>query len=150
VRSFNAIAVRSLAARRSIHAATPRSGRKDTLLDIIVIHTVGGAMRMPSTTANRFNGTWCNENSVVQYSLSIQGDPIVVTGIDTSDGEELRIQDATFDGSELRFTSICPSTSFALRHVFRSVLGDEVEHENIRVENWHRKVDHDAQCRGQL
>ena len=99
---------------------------------------------MASTTAHKFCGTWCSENSVVEYSFSISGSPPVVTGIDRSDGEELRIQDVTFDGSELRFTSICPSTSFALRHVFRSVLGDEVEHEYIRVENWHRKVDHDA------
>ncbi len=94
---------------------------------------------MPPTTANRFNGTWRSENSVVQYSFSIQADPIVVTGIDTTDGEELRIQDVSFDGLELRFTSICPSTSFALRYIFRSILGDEVEHEYIRVENWHRK-----------
>ena len=92
----------------------------------------------------KFVGTWCNENSVVEYSFSIQGDPLRLTGIDTSDGEELRIQDITFDGLELRFTSICPSTSFALRHVFRSVLDDEVEHEYSRIENWQRKREPDT------
>jgi hypothetical protein len=94
---------------------------------------------MTSPKTNKFAGTWCSENSVVAYSFSIHGEPIVVTGVDTNDGEELRIQDVTFDGSELRFTSICPSSSFVLRHVFRSVLGDEIEHEYTCVENWQRK-----------
>ena len=99
---------------------------------------------MTSKIANKFAGTWRCDASVVEYSFSIHGDPVVVSGIDTSDGEELRIQDVAFDGSEFRFTSICPSSSFALRHVFRSVRGDEVEHEYTRVETWHRKDDHDA------
>jgi hypothetical protein len=99
---------------------------------------------MSSKAASRFSGTWQSEASVVEYSFSIHGDPIVVTGIDTSDGEELRVENVSFDGSVLRFTSICPSTSFALRHVFRSVLGDVIEHEYTRIENWHRKHDHDV------
>jgi hypothetical protein len=96
------------------------------------------------TTFDKFIGTWSSENSVVVYSFSIRGEPIVVTGVDTSDGEELRIEDVSFDGSELRFTSICPSSSFVLRHIFRSVAGDAVEHEYSHVEHWYRKVDHDA------
>jgi len=99
---------------------------------------------MTSKTANKFAGTWCCDASVVEYSFSIHGDPVVVSGVDTSDGEKLRIEDVAFDGSELRFTSICPSSSFALRHVFRSVHGDQVEHEYTRVENWHRKDNHDG------
>ena len=94
---------------------------------------------MSSSKTHPFSGTWCSQSSVVEYDFSFQGDPIVVTGVDTSDGEELRIEDVAFDGRELRFTSICPSTSFALRHVFRSLLGDEIEHEYTRIENWQRK-----------
>jgi hypothetical protein len=99
---------------------------------------------MASSKAHKFTGTWRGKDSVVEYSFSIEGDPIVVTGIDTSDGEQLRIQDVTFDGTELCFTTICPSTSYALRHVFRSVDGNQIEHEFTRTENWQRKDDHAA------
>jgi hypothetical protein len=51
----------------------------------------------------------------------------------------MRIQDITFDGSELRFTTIYIPTVFSLRHVFRSVLGDEIEHQFTLTENWQRK-----------
>jgi hypothetical protein len=94
---------------------------------------------MTYSKVSKFAGTWWSQDSDVEYSFLFHGDNVVVAGVDTNDGEELRIQDVTFDGSELRFTSICPSTSFALRHVFRSVLRDEIEHEYTRVENWQRK-----------
>lgn len=90
---------------------------------------------------HRFAGTWRGDDSVIEYSFSIRGEPIAVRGVDASDGEELCIQDVVFDGSELRFTSICPSTSYALRHVFRLVDGDRIEHEYTRTEYWHRKGD---------
>jgi hypothetical protein len=87
----------------------------------------------------KFVGTWVYKDTDVQYSITVQEDAISVTGTDLSDGEELRIQDISFDGSELRFTTICPSTVYALRHIFRSPFGDNVEHEFTRIENWYRK-----------
>src|ERR1051326_2535750 len=68
----------------------------------------------------KFLGTWTREDQNVEYTVSVQDDRVIVKGIDTSDGEELRIQDVTFDGSELRFTTVCISTVFSLRHIFRS------------------------------
>ena len=91
------------------------------------------------TKTNKFVGTWCHEDSVIEYSISVQGDPLTVTGIDINDGEELRITDVQFDGSELRFTSLCPSTSYLLRHTLRPARGtNQIEHEYTRTENWRR------------
>ena len=87
----------------------------------------------------KFLGTWRRDDQTVEYTVSVQDDRVVVTGLDTSDGEELRIQDVTFDGSELRFTTVCISTVFSLRHIFRSVYGDEIEHQFTLTENWVRK-----------
>lgn len=87
----------------------------------------------------KFLGTWTREDQNVEYTVSVQDDRVIVKGIDTSDGEELRIQDVTFDGSELRFTTVCISTVFSLRHIFRSVHGNEIEHQFTLTENWIRK-----------
>ena len=95
-------------------------------------------MAVPASI-KKFLRTWRRDDQKVEYTVSLQGDSIVVTGIDTSDGEELRIQDITFDGSELRFTTVCISTVFSLRHIFRSVHGDEIEHQFTLTENWIRK-----------
>jgi hypothetical protein len=87
----------------------------------------------------KFLGTWKRDDQNVEYTVSVQDDRVVVTGIDTSDGEVLRVQDITFNGSELRFTTVCISTVFSLRHIFRSAFGDEVEHQFTLTENWVRK-----------
>ena len=88
---------------------------------------------------NKFVGTWRHEDSVVEYSISVHGDPLTVTGVDINDGEELRITDEHFDGSELRFTSLCPSTSYRLGHIFRPTRGsNQIEHEYTRIEKWSR------------
>jgi len=84
-------------------------------------------------------GIWCHKDQDVEYAVSIQDDAICVTGLDTSDGEELHIHDISYNGSELFFTSVCPSTNFALTHKFRSEPSNEIEHEFTRIEKWSRK-----------
>jgi hypothetical protein len=87
----------------------------------------------------KFVGTWRHDDSVVEYSISIHGNPLTVTGIDVNDGEDLLIEDVRFDGSELSFTSFCPSTSYRLRHIFRPARGaNQIEHEYTRTEKWQR------------
>jgi hypothetical protein len=95
-------------------------------------------MAVPASI-KKFLGTWAREDQNVEYTVSVQDDRVVVTGIDTSCGEQMRIQDISFDGSELRFTTIYIPTVFSLRHIFRSVLGDEIEHQFTLTENWQRK-----------
>ena len=97
-------------------------------------------MSVPASI-KKFLGTWRRDDQVVEYTVSVQEDRVVVTGIDTSNGEEMRIQDISFDGVELRFTTVYIPTVFSLRHIFRSVLGDEIEHQFTLNENWQRKKD---------
>ena len=79
-----------------------------------------------STILKKLVGTWRHEDSVVEYSISIHGDPLTVTGTDINDGEELRISDVALDGSELRFTSVCPSTEYRLQHILRPARGNQM------------------------
>jgi hypothetical protein len=95
-------------------------------------------MTVPSSI-QKFVGTWSEADQCVEYSIAVHDGAVFVSGLDTSDGEELRIEDISFDGLELRFTSVCPSTNFVLTHIFRSASGDEVEHEFTRIERWRRK-----------
>jgi hypothetical protein len=96
-------------------------------------------MALPQSI-NKFIGTWFgSDQTAVEYSVFVRNDKIVITGKDTNDGEKLHIKDVSFNGSELRFSSICPSTRYALSHVFRSLRGNNVKHEFTRVENWKRK-----------
>ena len=91
------------------------------------------------TKTDMFIGNWRHEDSVVEYSIAVHGDPLSVTAIDTNDGEEIRIDDVQFNGSELRCTSFCQSNSYRLQHIFRPAEGgNEIEHEYIRIEKWHR------------
>ena len=83
-------------------------------------------------------GTWRHEDSVVEYSISVLGDPLTVTAIDTNDGEKLRITDIRLEGSELRFTSTCPSTRYRLQHILRPARSNQIEHEYVRIERWRR------------
>lgn len=92
----------------------------------------------PSAAISKLVGTWRHQDSVVEYSISVLGDPLEVTGIDTNDGEKLRITDVRMEGTELRFTSTCPSTRYRLQHVLRPARGHQVEHEYTRVEKWQR------------
>lgn len=83
-------------------------------------------------------GTWRHEDSVVEYAISVLGDPLTVTGVDTNDGEKLRITEVRLEGSVLRFVSTCPSTRYRLKHVLRPARGNQIEHEYTRVEKWRR------------
>ena len=86
-------------------------------------------------------GTWVHpDDSSVEYTVSALGNVCVVSGVDTIDGEAFVISDVSWDGRELRFTSLMPSTQYELRHVFRVHSEVEVEHEWQRVERWRKKA----------
>lgn len=83
-------------------------------------------------------GAWRHEDTVVEYTISVLGDPLKVTAVDTNDGEKLRITGVKLKGSELHFTSTCPSTRYRLQHVLRPARGNQIEHEYTRIEKWQR------------
>jgi hypothetical protein len=85
-------------------------------------------------------GTWTHPDESAEYTVSALGDICTVSGVDPGDGESFIISDVSWDGSELRFTSLMPSTEYELRHVFRVVSEKEVEHEWTRIEPWIKKI----------
>ena len=88
-------------------------------------------------------GTWfLDDDTAVEYTVSVLGGSCVVSGVDLSDGEQFIITDVSWDHAELRFTSLMLSTQYELRHIFRVRSDYEVEHEWTRVETWHKKTDH--------
>jgi hypothetical protein len=86
-------------------------------------------------------GTWVYpEDTPAEYTVSGLGDICAVSGIDTTDGEPFVISNVSWNGRELRFTSLMPSTQYELRHIFRVISEDEIEHEWIRTERWFKKA----------
>ena len=86
-------------------------------------------------------GTWVLPGlETAEYTVHTLGDAPSVSGVDASDGEVFAICDASWDGTMLRFTSLMPSTSYELRHIFRPLDDGTVEHEWTRVEVWQRKL----------
>jgi hypothetical protein len=86
-------------------------------------------------------GTWTLPDlETAEYTVHALGDAPAVSGLDASDGEVFVISDARWDGEELRFTSLMPSTSYELRHILRPLDDGTVEHEWTRVEVWQKKL----------
>ena len=89
-------------------------------------------------------GTWfLNDDTAIEYTVSALGDTCTVSGIDLSDGEEFIITEVSWNGKELRFKTLMPSTQYELRHILRVRSDCEVEHEWTRVETWHKKTSND-------
>jgi hypothetical protein len=65
-------------------------------------------------------GVWQPEGSTARFRICIGRDVPIVTGIDSNDGEVFRIQDASFDGNRLLFTSVMPSNSFTVHQEWRA------------------------------
>ena len=64
----------------------------------------------------------------VVYTIALKGSSIVVSGVDESDGTELRISGVSWDGSQLRFKSLYPPTNHKASHVFRLTAKDRAIH----------------------
>jgi hypothetical protein len=69
-------------------------------------------------------GTWEEAQNAVDatpvvYTIALKGSSIVVSGVDESDGTELRISGVSWDGRQLRFKSLYPPTNHRASHVFR-------------------------------
>lgn len=103
-----------------------------------------GSQIIDLTFRHALIGTWfLDDDSAVEYTVSTLGDSCTVSGVDLSDGEKFVITDVLWDGAELHFTTLMPSTQYKLRHIFRVRSEYELEHEWIRVEMWRKKTTHD-------
>ena len=75
-------------------------------------------------TARRFVGTWRQvpnsfHTSTVVYSVTLQKRGLLVTGVDRSNGVELKIHRTRLLRGELRFTSYFPPTKHTATHACR-------------------------------
>jgi hypothetical protein len=79
---------------------------------------------------------WEYDNVV--YQIRFSKNKPVVTGIDEQDGEKFIIKNILWNGQELKFTSLMPSTKWEVEHVFSSISKDKVEHRSTKREQWIR------------
>jgi hypothetical protein len=90
-------------------------------------------LRQRSSASHLLVGTWEEaQNGVdatpVVYTIALKGSSIVVSGVDESDGTELRISGVSWDGSQLQFNSLYPPTKHKASHVFRLSAKDRAIH----------------------
>jgi hypothetical protein len=86
-------------------------------------------------------GTWIteDEDSDSAYVVKASRGRFVVSGFCRSDGERFRITQTRWDGLNLSFEALMPSTKWKSRHVFRLKKDGSVEHEITIWENWKKK-----------
>jgi hypothetical protein len=82
------------------------------------------SLRQRGSASNLLVGTWEQAQNAVDatpvvYTIALRGASIVVSGVDESDGTELKISGVSWDGSQLRFNSLYPPTKHKASHVFR-------------------------------
>ena len=78
-------------------------------------------------------GVWEDAQNAVEatpvvYTIALKRSSIVVSGVDESDGTELRISGVSWDGRQLRFKSLYPPTNHKAFHVFRMTAKDRAIH----------------------
>jgi hypothetical protein len=117
-------------ARDSEHAGP------DLGLALLGSHTSSPVGVVPEALLSRAvpYGVWEPPASHVVFSVKLapEGD-FVVEGVDTSDGERLRIQDVIWHSPVLQFTAVTPSNGYAVKIELQQSAQD-VEHVHARVE----------------
>ncbi len=81
-------------------------------------------MRAAVRSIHPLIGVWREEEnpvstSSVVFTIGVVEGRFVVTAIDEQDGESLRISNLRWDGKALRFTAVCPSTTYIAEHALR-------------------------------
>jgi hypothetical protein len=79
-------------------------------------------------------GTWEQERNpydttTVRFTIAVEEGCFVVSGLDEADGEALKITSTRWDGEDLRFISLCPSTNHKAKHVLRILERGRMSHE---------------------
>jgi hypothetical protein len=100
---------------------------------------MGRVVRLPSSHV--LAGVWAASDSSVRYSIRPKGASFEVSAVDSEDGEALVVSNIAWDGSVLRFTSLCPSTGWQLEHVLELTSTGAVSHRYTRQDEWLRVED---------
>jgi hypothetical protein len=90
-------------------------------------------LRQRGSASHLLVGTWEEARNAVDatpvvYTIALKGSSIVVSGIDESDGTELRISGVSWDGRQLQFKSLYPPTKHKASHAFRLSAKDRAIH----------------------
>jgi hypothetical protein len=84
-------------------------------------------------------GRWEDEagDSRAVFEIAVRdGRPVVVSGVDDSDGERFRVSRVEWDGEGLTFVTYMPSTCWRVWHRFVSLGRGLVHHELKYAERW--------------
>ena len=86
-------------------------------------------------------GTWFHPNgdSSAEFTIALEDGRFMVSGVDARDNERFEITGVSWNGEELCFTSVMPSTNWRTRHVFRLLDDYLVEHECTDCEVWQKR-----------
>jgi hypothetical protein len=78
------------------------------------------------TGRHPLSGTWVQESTEpdfpitsIEFTISLRKGEFAVRACDKSDGEELKVSGVRWNGEDLKFTTLCLSTKWRAKHVFR-------------------------------
>ena len=87
-------------------------------------------------------GTWrdaaVDVGTSVQFTVRPNGETFQVAGVDSGDGEVLRISNVRWDGRVLRFESTVPSTDHHVEYAFELISPSEILVRYTTSERWIR------------
>jgi hypothetical protein len=91
------------------------------------------SLRQRRSASHPLVGSWeevpnAVDTTPVVYTIALKGSSIIVSGVDESDGTELRISGVSWDGRQLRFKSLYHPTNHKASHVFRLAAKDRAIH----------------------
>ena len=89
--------------------------------------------------AMALEGRWRHPDTSAEYTIRVLKTKVIVSGIDSDDGEEFAVLDVAWDGNNLTFTSLMPSTRWKVVHRIKPNRGQTIRHEFTCVETWKKK-----------
>ena len=84
----------------------------------------GGESDFEGLPDPRFAGTWQVEASSAEFEIRFEGDEVVITGVDRSDGEVFVVSDVVWTRDTVRCTKLMPSTQHQT-HSDLSIIDDQ-------------------------
>lgn len=81
----------------------------------------------PIDPTEAIQGTWTSDQSVAVYEISLVDGQMTVSGHSSFSGREMVIDDVSWDGSTLEFTSYMPATDRRVEHINRLVNRNTME-----------------------
>lgn len=104
-----------------ITGSTVSRGRKESDVFLWRADATGGVKY------RRLVGTWIVEGSTEKFKISFKEGKILIEGWDIVDNERFKISNITWEGKNVKFTSITPSTSWTVHYTLKEVDNETIE-----------------------